>query len=100
MYLHVKDQTDAAEAKKMLTAINKYRGQRAAWDRVEFNNSTAGRPDPKARLLLALSMLFWLLDDQIKVNASHSISFYFIFANLIAGASIKLDFIGNKNQFN
>ncbi|VDL61340.1 unnamed protein product [Hymenolepis diminuta] len=82
------DQTDAAEAKKMLTAINKYRGQRAAWDRVEFNNSTAGRPDPKARLLLALSMLFWLLDDQIKVNASHSISYFFIFANLLAEASI------------
>nr|CDS27151.1 Zinc finger MYND domain containing protein 12 [Hymenolepis microstoma] len=62
------DPTDTAEARKLLTAINKYRAQRAAWDRVEFNNSTAGRPDPRARLLLALSMLFWLIDEQIKAR--------------------------------
>ncbi|KAL5108261.1 Zinc finger MYND domain-containing protein 12 [Taenia crassiceps] len=62
------DETDAAEAKKMLTSINRYRSQRAALDGAEFSTSAAGRPDPRARLLLALSMLFWLLNDKAKAK--------------------------------
>ncbi|CDS39368.1 Zinc finger MYND domain containing protein 12 [Echinococcus multilocularis] len=61
-------ETDAAEAKKMLTTINRYRSQRAALDGAEFSTSAAGRPDPRARLLLALSMLFWLLNDKAKAK--------------------------------
>ncbi|VDM33676.1 unnamed protein product [Hydatigera taeniaeformis] len=62
------DETDAAEAKKMLTSINRYRSQRAALDGAEFGTSAAGRPDPRTRLLLALSMLFWLLNDKAKAK--------------------------------
>ena len=52
----------------MLTSINRYRSQRAALDGADFSNAAAGRPDSRTRLLIALSMLFWLLDDKVKVN--------------------------------
>ncbi|KAM7543009.1 hypothetical protein Aperf_G00000003991 [Anoplocephala perfoliata] len=58
------DETDAAEAKKMLTSINRHCSRRAALDGAEFCAVAAGRPDPKVRLPVALSMLFWLLGDK------------------------------------
>lgn len=59
----------------MLTTINRYRSRRAALDGAGFGAAAAGRPDPKARLLLALSMLFWLLGDKAKARFSHHIFF-------------------------
>ncbi len=52
----------------MLTGINHYRNQRVVRDGVELVALAAGRPDPKARLHLALSMLYWLIGEKAKVG--------------------------------
>lgn len=51
----------------MLTGINTHRNLRAVRDGVEFIAVAAGRPDPKTRIALALSMLYWLTDEKAKV---------------------------------
>ncbi|KAA3681897.1 uncharacterized protein DEA37_0000601 [Paragonimus westermani] len=61
------DDAQKAEAEKMLYAIEQYRHQRLIVSESDTGITQAlGQPDPKVRLLLALSMLNFILDRRSK----------------------------------
>ncbi|KAF7233711.1 hypothetical protein EG68_10995 [Paragonimus skrjabini miyazakii] len=61
------DDAQKAEAEKMLYAIEQYRHQRLIANESDTGITQAlGQPDPKVRLLLALSMLNFILDRRSK----------------------------------
>ncbi|BHF67713.1 Zinc finger MYND domain-containing protein 12 [Sparganum proliferum] len=61
-------EAEAAECLKMLHAINNYRTTRAVKDGIEFIALAAGRPDPRARLHLALAMVYFILEEKAKAH--------------------------------
>ncbi|TGZ69511.1 hypothetical protein CRM22_003713 [Opisthorchis felineus] len=64
--LETLDEAQKAEAEKMLYAIEKYRHQRLVENQGASICHGLGKPDPKVRLLLALSMLNFVLDRRNK----------------------------------
>ncbi|VEL31777.1 unnamed protein product [Protopolystoma xenopodis] len=58
----------------MLHSIEAYRQRRVIKDKAEFIAVSAGRPDPKPRLSIALGMLHYVLGNKAKVTETFRIS--------------------------
>lgn len=66
------DEAQKAEAEKMLYAIQNYRHDRLVARFTESFTHGLGEPDPKVRLLLALSMLNFVLEHRSKVSSNNT----------------------------
>ncbi|CAH8592444.1 unnamed protein product [Dicrocoelium dendriticum] len=87
------DDAQKAEAEKMLYAIEKYRHQRLVLETSVPIHHGLGRPDPKVRLLLALSMFNFISDRRSKAAqylADAKVSYEFAIPHEILKEEIQL----------